>query len=118
MSGIVNQVGARSGVIGSIEMDIESGTWTPVQGSKLVTTGTFNSVGTYTKINNHVWLIGRMWASGSSTTLECQNSAGSCMGLPFTIASSYEAPVTYTIGGRFVRLQTQVDTIAGCLHQT
>jgi len=62
MSGLIGQVGARSGVVGTTEIDYEEGTWTPRltigNGTSLQKSGgnmTYSSAfGKYTKIGNIV----------------------------------------------------------------
>jgi hypothetical protein len=47
MSGIINSVGSRSGVIGTTEIDNEEGTWTPsfgTSGTHGTNTMTVNSI--------------------------------------------------------------------------
>ena len=65
--------------------DYETGTWTPNQGGGLTVTGTFSSVGTYTKIGNMVLVNFRLNASTSITV-----SAGGVLSsnLPFSTAGS------------------------------
>ena len=55
MSGLVNSTGAKSGVIGTTELDYQKGTWTPVLTSQSGTLTTVGPVsGTYTKVGNIV----------------------------------------------------------------
>jgi len=54
MSGIIGGAGSKSGVIGTTELDYETGTWTP---SWYHLTGTLGAtVGRYTKIGNRVFV--------------------------------------------------------------
>ena len=82
MSGIVGQVGARSGVVGSTtdstQLDYEEGTWTITNSSQ--TPG--GPVCVYTRIGDLVYVSG-YFGSGSGGT-----SSDTWGGLPFTIKNS------------------------------
>tara|TARA_R100000329_G_scaffold149928_1_gene141600 strand:+ start:553 stop:954 length:402 start_codon:yes stop_codon:yes gene_type:complete len=86
MSGLVGQVGARSGVLGSTtdstQLDYEEGTWTPSVTSGI--SGTPNSyAGTYTKIGNVVSVDFRIGGTGMDVA-----SYATLGGLPFTEANN------------------------------
>jgi hypothetical protein len=78
MNGLVGDVGARSGVVGTTQIDYEEGTWTITNSSQ--TPG--GPVGVYTRIGDLVYISG-YFASGSGGT-----SSDTWGGLPFTIANS------------------------------
>ena len=74
MSGILGQIGARSGVLGSgtdsTQLVYEEGTWTPIKqangsGGDEIGEFTVNSC-TYTKIGNQVFLSCRITESGGA----------------------------------------------------
>ena len=74
MSGILGQIGARSGIVGSTtdstQLDYEKGTWTPIiqangSGGDEIGEFTVNSC-TYTKIGNQVFLSCRITESGGA----------------------------------------------------
>jgi len=71
MSGIINSVGSRSGVIGTTEIDNEEGTWTPsfgTSGTHGTNTMTVNSiVGQYVKVGRLVRLNFQGQRSDSGT---------------------------------------------------
>jgi len=84
MSGIINSAGSKSGVIGSTELDVEEGLWTPTSGGFDVS-GSFTSGGKYVRIGKMVWVSG--WVKGS-TNISTSGSASTIGGaLPFTIAN-------------------------------
>ena len=71
MSGEINSPGSRSGIVGTTELDYETGTWTPQFRGSL---GTVNSTTTvnnanYTKIGNivHYWCYVAWTAQGTSS---------------------------------------------------
>ena len=79
MSGIINSAGSRSGVIGTTELDYETGTFTPTSS---ISTSTAN--GTYTKIGRLVHVvINLVFDAGGSPTYG---------GLPFTSSSTAAMP--------------------------
>ncbi len=57
MSGIVGQIGARSGVIGTTELDYEEGTWSPTMNTATTFSATTNT-GFYRKIGSLVQISG------------------------------------------------------------
>ena len=65
--------------------DYEEGTWTPNQGSGLVVTGAFSSVGNYTKIGRMVYVSGGVTGA---TSLTFANTAIICTNLPFTATTN------------------------------
>ena len=80
MSGIVDSLGSKSGVIGATEIDYEEGTWTPVMTSSGATFNTVTS-GNYTKIGRLVHAKGAFdTSSGATGTL---TNAFTITGLPF-----------------------------------
>ena len=88
MSGLINSVGSRSGVLGTTELDYEEGTWTP--GPSCYTGGLIDAtvtthVGNYTKIGNMVTVncninISELGGQGSSYTY--------VSGLPFETSAT------------------------------
>ena len=105
MSGIIGGVGARSGVIGTTELDYEEGTWTPTVSATSETVYGAK----YIKIGDKVtiafdFVIGTI-GSGSTTTLS---------GLPFTNPAndmSYPVPLQYfasIAGGTTIALIGQI----------
>ncbi|SVE18727.1 uncharacterized protein METZ01_LOCUS471581, partial [marine metagenome] len=51
MSGKINSAGAKSGIIGTTELDYEEGTWTPsVVGGSLTISSTYRAI--YIKVGN------------------------------------------------------------------
>ena len=80
MSGIVNSIGARSGVIGETEIDYETGTWTAANSAF----GLSVAAGTYSKIGNICFINVKLQSSGSG-------AADFFTGLPF---SCYAGEIT------------------------
>ena len=82
MSGLINQVGARSGIVGSTtdgtQLDYEEGTWTPTNSSYAPS----SSLGRYVRIGSivHVW--------GSFTSNASNTSSTSWGGLPFPLSNN------------------------------
>ena len=85
MSGLVGQVGARSGVVGSTtdstQLDYEEGTWTPT-----LEVGTISSPITarYVKIGNQVTL----WIETFTTPTSSSGATQSMESLPFVIGDT------------------------------
>ena len=77
MSGIINSVGAKSGIIGTTELDYEEGTWTPTFANSSV-----NPAGQYIKVGNLVYISCQMASIGS--TAGGSSIEGDMGGLPFT----------------------------------
>ena len=85
MSGLINQVGARSGIIfsgsllqagtktlsGTTGLDYEEGTFSPTPGDGIAnagySTGDNQTFGTYTRIGNLVYIRGRITLDGSGS---------------------------------------------------
>lgn len=97
MSGIVGHVGARSGVLGTTEIDYEEGTWTPVMKTGVSLSPSWSNTisfsgGTqtfiYTRIGN---LVHAHFSADNSTTAASGSMGTECRieGLPF--ATSYSA---------------------------
>ena len=86
MSGVVNSAGAKSGVIGTTELEYEEGTWTPSHNGG---SGTINSA-TYVRIGNMVTLH---WKFTASATFYPTPITGA----PFT-ATSNSAGCVATVG--------------------
>ena len=78
MSGVVNSTGAKSGVIGTTELDYEVGDFSPAI-SGITTTATTCY---YTKIGNLVSCHGYVRAGGAGT-------GGTVTGLPFANGGTY-----------------------------
>ena len=63
--------------------DYEEGTWTPSQGAGLTVSGTFSSIGRYTKVGNLV----TVWGSVTGSSSIAVSAVGLiCTGLPFALA--------------------------------
>jgi len=124
MSGIINQVGARSGIIsgggsasagtvtlsGTTGLDYEEGSWTPAMSGVTFDTGT--PTGTYTKIGRLV--IAELTMDGTTTS----GSASSVVtGLPYqcspkrgniTYLNYYVLFATQNVGGIVSENNTQI----------
>jgi len=82
MSGIINSAGAKSGVIGTTEIDYEEGTFTPIYVSTGATFASYSeNVGWYTRVGRVVHINGRIRNSALSGTT---SNACTVQGLPFT----------------------------------
>ena len=86
MSGIINSVGSRSGVIGTTELDYEEGTATVAfaTGSGSLTVNTDVNTIAYIKIGNVVYIRGRLRMSSDSSPSGSLHMTG----LPFTSRAS------------------------------
>ena len=63
--------------------DYEEGSWTPSQGAGLTVSGTFSSIGRYTKVGNLV----TVWGSVTGSSSIAVSAVGLiCTGLPFALA--------------------------------
>ena len=89
MSGIIGQVGARSGVIGSTtdgtQLDYEEGDWTAAMSDGSTSLSMTSTAGYYTKIGNMVHISG-YFATDNLNGLTSE--AIRITGLPFEIAST------------------------------
>lgn len=110
MSGLVGQIGARSGVVGSTtdstQLDYEEGTWTPVLSNTVNgfdgDPSTSATSGHYIKIGKLVYLRGQLEFSSDTN----HTSYSYITGLPFTpstdttagIYSSYAASDAFSAG--------------------
>ena len=85
MSGLIGQIGSRSGVIGTTELDYEEGTFTPSLAGSVATFTNSGQEGNYRKIGRMCWV--GIWVSNSSGAT---SSSGTIYftGLPFTGAST------------------------------
>jgi hypothetical protein len=94
MSGIIGQVGARSGIVGSTtdgtQLDYEEGTFTITLDAGTVTTG--SSVGKYIKIGKLVTVYGQFEIDTGTTASFVINS------LPFTSESAVSNNANNTVG--------------------
>jgi hypothetical protein len=75
--------------------DYEEGTWTPTALAGLTVSGTFSSVGNYTKIGRMVYLSGYVGASVSVSATAGSVPIG---GLPFTSITSPQQPGVGIVG--------------------
>jgi hypothetical protein len=68
MSGIIGGAGSKSGVIGTTELDFETGLWDPYIGSTgdAFTTSSRGQNGWYTKIGDTVMVWGEPWIASPS----------------------------------------------------
>tara|TARA_R100001082_G_C4353142_1_gene155529 strand:- start:314 stop:751 length:438 start_codon:yes stop_codon:yes gene_type:complete len=78
MSGLVGQIGSRSGLIGTTELEYEEGVWTATLASGAGSTPT-NANGHYTKIGRLVHVV-----FSSSISASYNGTAVQVSGLPFT----------------------------------
>ena len=83
MSGIVGGAGAKSGVVGTTEIDYEEGTWNPVvkdtSGNAFTMHGSYNTC-SYTKIGRTVTCVGEF----DTTSAGSANGDIRVHGFPFT----------------------------------
>ena len=104
MSGLIGQIGANSGILGSFtastQLDYEEGTWTPVIHVNSGTPSTSQTpIGRYTKIGHRViaeFYVNVTVSSASGVYAGLQTS-----GLPFTPKS--ETLGEYAFGGFLIR---------------
>ena len=82
MSGIIGGAGAKSGVIGTTELDYEVGEWTATLATGYTSTPTTTAF--YTKIGKVIHLF----MSSTFGTLGMGGSAVTITGVPFTTATS------------------------------
>ena len=97
MSGLIGQVGARSGIVGSTtdstQLDYEEGSWTPTYGgtgSNPSGIGYAINTGTYTKIGDTVHCQVTMVTTATTPTWTTGTGTVMINGLPFTARSSNE----------------------------
>ena len=97
MSGLIGQVGARSGIVGSTtdstQLDYEEGSWTPTYGgtgSNPSGIGYAINTGTYTKIGDTVHCQVTMQTTATTPTWTTGTGTVMINGLPFTARSSNE----------------------------
>ena len=82
MSGMIGEIGSRSGVIGTTELEYEEGSWTPVSTSiNLIPSSGAN----YTRIGN------RVTVSAYITTNQASSGDFIISGLPFTNTGASQA---------------------------
>jgi len=89
MSGIINSAGSRSGVIGTTELDYETGTWTPVCGRQTdpQPSCTYDTrTATYTRIGN---MVSVFCAIQISSVTDGGSGYTKLTGLPFDPSSAY-----------------------------
>ena len=89
MSGLVGQVGARAGVVGSTtdstQLDFEQGTWTPgITGATLFGTPSGAPSGTYTKVGNVV----SVFATFTNVEITSVSGYAYITGLPFNTTAT------------------------------
>jgi len=103
MSGLINSAGSRSGVIGTTELDVEEGEWTPTNtnsGSNTLVTGALKAayikIGKLVVCNFYLRVIDTTGAGDIPT-------AGDMGGLPYTANSGVSgADGTWGAGGGVV----------------
>jgi hypothetical protein len=104
MSGIIDTVGSKSGIIGTTEMDYEEGLWTPTAtyGGGVGGSGTSWDTAKYTKIGRFVSMRTRYYGGGGATGADSGSTAAgdtfTIGNFPFTAADMYD--VHGVAGGR------------------
>ena len=86
MSGIIGGAGAKSGVIGTTELDYEEGTWTPVLNDDNSEFQHSEQDGFYTKIGRFVFCNGTITTNGNTGITNSQTVR--LTGIPFTASST------------------------------
>ena len=93
MSGLIGSIGAKSGILGTTELDYEKGAWTPVPNA-----GSFN-----TNHNRYIKIGGMCWLESYVNDI-VSGGFGSLSGLPFPTSptgTAYEN-ITGTVMGHQV----------------
>ena len=106
MSGLIGQIGSRSGIIGRTELEYEEGKWTPSLAGSVATFTNSGQTGNYRRIGNMCYI--NCWVSNSGTAT---SSTGSIYfsGLPFTGATNTDSYST-TYSGLSISGSQFIDT--------